>query len=287
MSKTWPYRWDLLLRYRLIEIIALWEGRLTTNHLRNAFGIGRQQASKDINIYLADIAPRNLVYDRHLKGYKPTTDFQPTLTKGTANEYLQWLGRNEDLIDSFALEFLQTPNIELLDPPMQPVAPAALRAIIKAARNQFRLETEYVSFNQPDSEVRVIAPHTLVFTGMRWHVRAWCEKNKDYRDFVLSRFRGIQELIGLKTDYTGEQDTAWNKKVVIEVAPDPRLSSKQQDIIINDYQMRDRKLKIEVRASLASYVLQLLKIDKPFYNENPAAQQIVLVNREALKAWLI
>ena len=45
----WPVRWDLLLRYRLIEVMALWEGRLTTNHLMRAFGIGRQQASKDIN----------------------------------------------------------------------------------------------------------------------------------------------------------------------------------------------------------------------------------------------
>ena len=29
MKKTdWPIRWDLLLRYRLIETIALWEGRI-------------------------------------------------------------------------------------------------------------------------------------------------------------------------------------------------------------------------------------------------------------------
>ena len=52
----WPLRWDLLMRYRLIEIVAQWEGRLTTNHLVNSFGIGRQQASKDINAYLREIA---------------------------------------------------------------------------------------------------------------------------------------------------------------------------------------------------------------------------------------
>ena len=38
MKKTdWPIRWDLLLRYRLIETIALWEGRLTTNHICHSF----------------------------------------------------------------------------------------------------------------------------------------------------------------------------------------------------------------------------------------------------------
>ncbi|MDI3652382.1 WYL domain-containing protein, partial [Pseudomonas aeruginosa] len=45
-------RWDLALRYRLIETVAWWEGRLTTNHLIQSFGISRQQASKDINSYI-------------------------------------------------------------------------------------------------------------------------------------------------------------------------------------------------------------------------------------------
>ncbi|PAO90322.1 hypothetical protein BV581_21155, partial [Stutzerimonas stutzeri] len=40
-------RWDLALRYRLIETVAWWEGRLTTGHLMQSFGISRQQASAD------------------------------------------------------------------------------------------------------------------------------------------------------------------------------------------------------------------------------------------------
>ena len=50
MKKTeWPIRWDLLLRYRLIEIVALWEGPLTPKHLCHGFGIGRRPASTDIH----------------------------------------------------------------------------------------------------------------------------------------------------------------------------------------------------------------------------------------------
>lgn len=30
-------RWDLALRYRLIETVAWWEGRLTTNHLMQSW----------------------------------------------------------------------------------------------------------------------------------------------------------------------------------------------------------------------------------------------------------
>lgn len=70
-------RWDLALRYRLIETVAWWEGRLTTNHLIQSFGISRQQASKDINSYISDYAPKNLEYDKHLKGYVPSRHFKP------------------------------------------------------------------------------------------------------------------------------------------------------------------------------------------------------------------
>jgi predicted DNA-binding transcriptional regulator YafY len=56
--------------------------------------------------------------------------------------------------------------------------------LLKACREGLRLETEYVSLNTPNVEVRLIAPHTLVYTGMRWHVRAYCEKNGQYRDFA-------------------------------------------------------------------------------------------------------
>jgi hypothetical protein len=39
-------RRDLALRYRLIETVAWWEGRLTTEHLMQSFGISCQQASR-------------------------------------------------------------------------------------------------------------------------------------------------------------------------------------------------------------------------------------------------
>ena len=40
-------RWEQILRYRYIELIALWEGKLTTRQLCETFGIGRQQANKE------------------------------------------------------------------------------------------------------------------------------------------------------------------------------------------------------------------------------------------------
>ena len=84
MSNT---RWEQLLRYRFIEIVAMWEGRLTTRHLCDVFGIGRQQASKDINNYKRSIGPGNLEYDPIAKGYRPSADFTPKVSRGEAEEY--------------------------------------------------------------------------------------------------------------------------------------------------------------------------------------------------------
>ena len=194
-SPKWPIRWDLLVRYRFIETLALWEGRLTTRHLCDTFGIGRQQASKDINHYLRHIGPGNLVYDKFLKGYKPTEAFAPQVTQGLADEYLHLMARNNELMNVFESLSLNVANVEVVKHPVRDVKPDVLRPIMQAARQQKRLEVDYVSLNHPDREGRIIVPHTLVYSGLRWHVRAWCEKNAGYRDFVLSRFRSIPEIL--------------------------------------------------------------------------------------------
>ena len=281
----WPYRWDHLLRYRYIEIISLWEGRLTTGHLTRTFGIGRQQASKDINHYARDIAPGNLIYDKYLKGYKPTAEFEPRVTQGTADEYLHLMTRDEQLMGVFESLPLTTANVEQIRPPMRQVAPEILRPMIQAARQGRRLEVDYVSLQHPDREGRIIVPHTLVFTGYRWHVRAWCEKNRDFRDFVLSRFRGEADLLD-ESDRSENQDERWQQRVTLSITPDPRLSEDQREVVATDYGMTDHRLTLETRGTLVTYLLQRLQLDSEGVHENPLAQQIVLENRDDLSPWL-
>lgn len=284
-NKQWPIRWDLLLRYRLIEIIALWEGRVTTNHLRDTFGIGRQQASKDINTYLAEVGPGNLDYDKYLKGYKPTELFKPQVTSGIADEYLQLLSRNNELSDTFDSLSLGIANTEVLSVPVRNVKPEIIRAIVRAAREQRRLEVDYVSVSSPNREGRVIVPHTLIFTGVRWHVRAWCEKNGQYRDFVLSRFRGEADMMD-ESDQTVKHDEKWNTFVTVKIKPDSRLEKAQQKVVAEDWGMTRNKLDVRVRGSLVQYALQALHIDVNTIQAKPEAQQIVISNLDEVKPWL-
>ena len=284
-SPKWPFRWDLLLRYRFIETIALWEGRLTTRHLCDTFGIGRQQASKDINNYNREVGPHNLEYDKYLKGYKPTEQFTPVVTQGLADEYLHLMARNNELLNVFESLALDVANAEVLTHPVRQVRPEVLRPLMRAARQQKRLDVDYVSVNHPDREGRIIVPHTVVYTGLRWHVRGWCEKNQAYRDFVLSRFRGEPEIMD-QSEHGIEGDIEWNLKITIRIAADQRLTVAQREVVEVDYGMKNGVLEIPTRARLVTYVLQLLNIKPAAIADDPTAQQIVVENREELAPWL-
>jgi predicted DNA-binding transcriptional regulator YafY len=279
-------RWDLALRYRLIETVAWWEGRLTTGHLMQSFGISRQQASKDINTYITEHAPKNLTYDKQLKGYVPSRHFKPLFIDDSASAYLHLLYQNNARaphIEGLALAYAHT---KVLEVPDRSIKAEILRPLLKACRENKRLDIEYVSLNSPDPEGRIIAPHTLVYTGMRWHVRAYCEKNREYRDFVLSRLRGIPDLHDDVSENGIAFDEDWNTEVPVIIKPDERLSALQKNIIETDYGMLDGKLEIPSRRALVKYVLQRFQIDHKNLDPKPEAQQIVVGNLKELKPWL-
>lgn len=283
--KKWPIRWDLLFRYRVIEIIALWEGRLTTNHLMQNFGIGRQQASKDINSYLSDIAPGNLVYDKYLKGYKPSGTFGPKLTTGHADEYLHILSRTEDMtatFDSLDMGFDHTTSVR---PIARNISPDILRPLVQAIREQKRVDICYMSLKNGIEEERIISPHTLVCTPLRWHVRAYCEHSNGYRDFVLSRIRGVPDLND-KAKYGKGDDELWNTNINIELKADSRLSEGKKRVLEYDFAMKDGLLSIETNASLIQYVLDAYNINIYMQNAVPEGQQLEIHNRETLRPYL-
>ena len=284
MSK-WPIRWDLLFRYRMIEIIVLWEGRLNTNHLIKSFGIGRQQASKDINTYMTEIAPGNLIYDKTLKGYKPSNTFVPRLTSGHANEYLHILSRSEDMMVTFDELDMRFEHTAMVRPINRNIAPEVLRPLIQAIREKKRVDICYTPLKDGNKVERIISPHTLVCTPLRWHVRAYCEYANGYRDFVLSRIHGIPDLND-QAVFRRSGDSLWNTDVTIELSPDLRFNEKQKAVIEKDYGMENGVLKIPTNASLIRYVLDTYNINTHILNSNPQGQQIVVSNMDELLEFL-
>lgn len=278
------FRYDVLQRFRFIEIIARWEGKLNARHLVEQFGIGRQQASKDINVYLRDVAPDNLLYDASSKGYVPAPAFIPRLSSGDISEYVA-LTQSHHLADQHMTHLVLSSNAyQQLSPPIHPVRPEIVRPLLHACRYRKRVEVDYRSMSAPNKDGRIIVPHTLVHTGNRWHVRAFCEKNQDYRDFVLTRFFEEPDVLNVVPTPL-PQDTRWDTLVTMRIVPDPRLSIEQQAVVTNDYGMVDGALLLPTRGALISYLLQMLHIDPHVIQADPRAQQIIIANLDEVKPW--
>ena len=252
--------------YRLIEQVALWEGRITTNTLQDAFGCSRGTASPIIQSYL-DACPENLMYCTKSRGYLLTEQFAPRYSTGTLEEYTQLRYPGVSEFPAYPMQMLQRrPD------------PTIVRPILKAIGNQERLDISYASFTSPEDGDRIISPHKLVNDGARWHVRAWCEKNQDFRDFVLSRIQAVYGTEG-KAAADASDDEGWNHLLTVTIEPDMRLTEAQQKLVALDYGMEQTSTggyqrSYEVRRALLIYTLQNLRLDRP--RERGEAQQIML-----------
>lgn len=267
-------------RLRFIELIVVWEGEINTGNLTRQFQISRQQASKDINCY-KEQSPGSLIYDASLKCFLPSTHFQCIYPSTTSSDYLFW--REYGL--QKPLSSPEASSCSSLVLPSRNISPLIMRALVKAMRHQYRIEVDYVSLSNPNGMGRIVIPHHFVKTGLRWHLRAWCEKSKAYRDFVLSRFRGTPDFLG-PGKHDAVEDIAWNTNVTVLLQPDPRLSKEKREVLENDYQMSGGVLPITTRGCLVQYLLRELQVNIKMLDGTPEAQQLVCVNLVDIKQWL-
>ena len=266
-------KWESLLRFRLIEIVSLWEGHLTTRHLMSTFGIKRQQASRDINAYKA-IAPGNIEYFPGRKGYGPTRRFEPVFIDGTVDEYLNLVDSRGFMSATTHRVAIPDAHTHILRTPPRLAQPAIVRPIVDACRRGRRLEITYASMSSPEGEERVIAPHAVVSSGYRWHVRAYCEKNRDYRDFLLGRVLGISDDLGPSLE-DPINDQRWQTEITLRLIPHPDLTRQQKKLVRYERCFEGDVLELQTREATAIYLLHMLQI--PTYKtDNCRANPLVL-----------
>lgn len=266
---------DLIQRFNFIEQVVWWEGKVNSSHLIEKFKLSRQSASKVLQQYKQK-KPHNLHYDDSIKGYIPSDHFNVEQNISNFSDYLAITSDCHSNINHFFHE---------VDAPLRNINPLQVRPILRAIREKLAIDIGYISLSSPDYLERIISPHSLIFDGLRWHVRAYCHKNEAFRDFTLSRFnaKAVFEGGALKTIVDDHQ---WNTLVEIVIQPDPRLTEKQQQIIANDFQMTDQQKSITSRVALVNYLLLRLRLDS--YKNTPEEQQIVLTtaSRKAIQAYL-
>lgn len=276
-------KWDVHQRLTLLEATVFWTGELVTGFLTNTFSISRVQATKDIALYLS-LRPDNLRYDRSLKRYLITEQFQPLLITGSPHECLQVLQTSQSTAPPVVTLISNLPTIEVLAPPTRRIDVAVLRPVLQAARFGLVLEIVYQSMTTPEPSIRNVLPHTLIFDGWRWHMRAFSYAHNEFRDFVLARVHQAK-VIG-KPPASGSVDTLWETSLTVEVGPHPGLSDTQKLAVERDYGMVNGKFSTTVRAALLPYLLLAMRLGPDDLQREAMTQQIVLLNRDELRAFI-
>lgn len=281
-------------RFQFLETVALWEGEITASRIVDYFGVSRPTAQKVISAYRQKHPTNFNLYDNHQKAHVPGTQFKSHYSKGNFSEYLSFFGAEEIVASAThtssqpyinnsgnnnsgnnhsANSHSANSHLALLPSPQRNVEPNLIRCIVKACKQKMRLDIGYYSVSSGSNEGRIISPHSIVFDGVRWHVRAWCERNQAYRDFVLSRFHDVP-VFEEQALHTKEQDHEWNHIVDLIIQPDQRLTPAQSRAVELDYKMLNGQLVIPCRAALIKYLLQHLRLDS--YQQNPQGQQIIV-----------
>jgi hypothetical protein len=271
-------RWGVERRLEFIEFRLFWEGHVNRSDLIEAFGISVQQASTDLNRYQG-LAAANMLYDKSAKAYVLGAVFKPLFLKPDASRYLSQLRSvAEGILDKTEAWIGQFPNFDTAAAPARAVTAATLRSMVASIRRSEAIEIKYQSLSRPEPKWRWIAPHAIGFDGFRWHARAFCETDRAFKDFLLSR---ILETRGERpSSVTGDADDDWNEHVTLEIGPHPDLSETQKKVIALDYGMRSDSAKISVRKALLYYALKRLGLDTDPKARHPHDQQIVLLNGE-------
>lgn len=277
------FKWDVKQRLTLLEATVFWTGELVTGFLTNTFSISRVQATKDIALYFS-LRPDNLRYDRSLKRYLITGQFSPLLINGSPQECLQVLQASQASAPPVLTLMGNIPPVEVLSPPTRNIDVPVLRSVLQAARFGLVLEIGYQSMTTPEPSLRKVQPHTLVFDGSRWHMRAFCLLRNEFRDFVLARVH--QATVIGKPLSPVPIDSLWETLVTVEIGPHPGLSEPQKLAVERDYGMVDGKLVTTVRAAVLPYYLLQLRIGKDDYQREPMAQQVVLLNRMVVSSYI-
>lgn len=264
-------------RFTFINNVVGWEGQINATHLATKFQLSRQAASGILKEYRGKF-PKDLQYDSSQKAYIATDDFDHSfIHTSPLNSFSQYLAAIEFVsIDSTH----SLSNIVLeVEAPLRNINPLQIRPILRAIREQLKIDIGYISLSSPDYLDRIIQPHALIFDGLRWHVRAYCNKNGQFRDFTLSRFNGEATFEG-KALHGAVQDDKWNTIVDVVIEADPRFNNQQKRIIEQDFQMTNGQKIIPTRAALVNYLLRRLHIDS--YKNTPEEQQIVLTRESRL-----
>ncbi len=230
-------------------------GELRRLDVSDKFGTGPAGATRDIAMY-REIAPRNLVLDPSDKIYRPSDVFHPVFDHAperVLTALSQGFGEGFGTVSGSLVrcEFPLSLNVPAM---------AILAPVTRAIHRGRAVNLRYHSTSSGASQ-REIVPIALIDTGIRWHVRAYDRKSREFRDFVFTRMSDavVIEDSPIATEESADHDVQWNRIIELELVPHPGYADTK--IVRMDYDMPDGVLKVRVRAANVGYMLRRWNVD--------------------------
>ncbi len=231
-------------RLEYIDLCLSFLGGVQRKGIVEHFGVSSAAATRDLSLY-REMHSRNMDYDKSRKEYSSLEGFKAAYSHGVLKVFsLLWdMG-----VVSEKPNQINAPNLE------------TIAQISRAIHLKKAVEMRYWSLGSGCTE-REFVPSVLVDNGLRWHVRGYDRKRKEFRDFVVNRIECTKILMGdlVQSDELKEADNQWNRIVEMELVPHPGLQCKET--IIREYNMDDGAVKINVRAAVAGYFLRRWNVD--------------------------
>lgn len=274
-------------RLHFIESMVMWEGSVQRQRVSDVFRVSPNHITRDIHLYLKEF-PRNLEYDVTVRAYRPGEKFKPAIASGRPEEYLALLQAYTQSGSTAVLPALGSVGLSVNVLPGPPCSydRDVLSGVIQAVRAGRGLKISYHSLGQEKPVRRAVWPHALVSTGDRWHIRAYDDLRREFRDFVLQRI-GHAELVPIASPINADADEAWHLKETLQVIPNPKLTELHRKLVAREYGMKKDGngwvWQEELRSCLIGYFAQRYRLD--IRADTKPMSRLALRDRERLKKY--
>lgn len=275
-------------RLTLLASILLWEGRLNNARLREIFDLSSVRASEWIREF-RETYPGWTEWNSKTRSYHATTKAYRSDGSGeqrkqsdatSLSQYLGLVG-----IPHSVTEPSQSRAIWAAFPDLSIPSPRTFALVSEAIRERQTLQITYRSMREPTPHLRVIAPHSLIRAGRRWHLRAFSSTNQDFRDYALGRVEKVERLDS-PAERTEKDDRAWMTKVPVRLVAHPDLTPEQEALIRFEYFNNTAARVDTCRGALVSYFIQDVRAAIDPAKQQPPDFQMAVANIEEVRPWL-
>lgn len=269
-----------LRRLHQMELLLRWEGHIGNQRLRDLFGLSVTRASEWLKEF-RELNPYWTRWNSVMRRFEAT----PTFYQFAERDMMASLGQYLTLTGlPTAMDASPQDVIVAAFPDITPPSPKIFADLSEAARTGCAVEILYRSMRNPSPHPRKISPHSIIHAGRRWHVRAYCELNKDFRDYALGRISDV--VIAGPASCKKEADSAWMTEVPIRLVAHPELSLEQGSLIRFEYFHNTSARVTTCRGALVNYFIQDVRAAIDIRTQRPPEYQLAVQNFKEVLPWL-